>query len=247
MAFLSQKKDELLTIIKEHNLRVVGVHEHTGSGIPETVKMKEGMENILSILNIQDFPYLEFVDFGGGFKVPYKEEAEIDYKQFAQEVNERFADFCNEFGRKLEMLFEPGKYLVAQAGSLLVTVTDITNTPNKKLVGVNSGFPQLIRPMFYKAYHKIDNLTNPQGQKQTYDVVGNICESGDSFAIERELPEVREGDILAIRTAGAYCYSMGGVYNLRPMPTEILVDEDKTHVRKAQTTQELVQSIIKSS
>jgi len=238
------KKEELLEIITEHELKVVGVHEHTGSGIPETVKMKEGMENILGILNQNDFPHLRFVDFGGGFKVSYKEEKELDYSQFAQEVNERFEEFCKNYGRELEMYFEPGKFLVAQAGTLVVEVTDITKTPNKTLVGVNSGFPQLIRPMFYGAYHKIENLTNPEGKPQDYDVVGNICESGDSFATKRELPEVREGDLLAIRTAGAYCYSMGGVYNLRPMPTEIVVDKDTLFVRKAQTTKELVKSIL---
>lgn len=238
------KKGELLDIIGQYELKVIGVHEHTGSGIPETVKMKEGMENILALLNQEDFPHLRFVDFGGGFKVPYKGEEEIDYSQFAQEVNVRFEEFCEEYGRELDMYFEPGKYLVAQSGTLIVTVTDITRTPNKTLVGVNSGFPQLIRPMFYGAYHKIDNLTNPQGELQKYDVVGNICESGDSFATDRTLPEVREGELLAIRTAGAYCYSMGGFYNLRPMPTEMLVDGNELIVRKASTTQELVESVL---
>lgn len=238
------KKGELLDIIGQYELKVIGVHEHTGSGIPETVKMKEGMENILALLNQEDFPHLRFVDFGGGFKVPYKGEEEIDYSQFAQEVNARFEEFCEEYGRELDIYFEPGKYLVAQSGTLIVTVTDITRTPNKTLVGVNSGFPQLIRPMFYGAYHKIDNLTNPQGELQKYDVVGNICESGDSFATDRTLPEVREGELLAIRTAGAYCYSMGGFYNLRPMPTEMLVDGNELIVRKASTTQELVESVL---
>ena len=229
---------ELLGIVAAEGLNVVGVHEHAGSGIPESVEMIKGMENVLAVLD--RFPDLEFVDFGGGFKVAYAPgEAEFDHKRFAAEVNARFAAACGE--RDLEMRFEPGKYLVAQAGTLLVTVTDVTATPHKILVGVDSGFPQLIRPMFYGAYHRIENLSNPNGERHLYDVVGNICESGDSFATERPLPEVREGDVLAIRDAGAYCASMGGVYNQRPMPAELLVDtEDR--FRRAATFHELAEA-----
>ena len=231
--------DELLAIVATHGLRVVGVHEHAGSGIPEAVEMMKGMENVLAVLD--RFPDLEFVDFGGGFKVPYAPgEVELDHERMAAEINARFAALGQE--RELELRFEPGKYLVAEAGTLLVTVTDITTTPHKTLVGVDSGFPQLIRPMFYGAYHRIENLSNPDGEVAVYDVVGNICESGDNFATDRPLPAVREGDILAIRNAGAYCASMGGVYNLRPMPAELLVD-GAHRFRRASTFTELAERI----
>lgn len=222
------RMDEILSLVRRHDLRVVGFHEHTGSGIPESVHMKQGARNILAALSRTDFPDLEFVDFGGGFRVPYRDgEGPVDYAAFGREMSELFAAFCERYGRRLEMYFEPGKFLVAQAGILLVTVTDIVTTPEKRLAGVNSGFPQLIRPMFYGAWHEVRNLSNPRGAAQVYDVVGNICESGDCFATDRRIPEIREGDVLAIDTAGAYCYSMGGHYNLRPMPAEVLVDDDQ--------------------
>lgn len=220
--------DEVKELVHQHRLRVTGFHEHTGSGIPETVAMKRGIKNILSALTPEDFPDLEFLDFGGGFKVSYRaDESPMDYSGFGGEISAMFEAFCETYGRKLEMCFEPGKYLVAESGSLLVTVTDIVTTPNKQLAGVNSGFPQLIRPMFYGAWHEVSNLSNPEGPEHAYDVVGNICESGDCFATDRRIAEIREGDILAIETAGAYCYSMGGHYNLRPMPAEVLIDNGR--------------------
>ncbi len=144
------------------------------------------------------------------------------------------------------MYYEPGKYLVAESGHLLVQVTDIKQNPGKLFAGTNSGFPQLIRPMFYQAYHHIVNLSNTKGKLVKYDIIGNICESGDCFAINRGLPEIKEGDILDIQNAGAYCYSMGGVYNLRPMPAEILVvDGVDELVTKRLSYKELVRSTLR--
>lgn len=220
--------DEILGLVRQYDLKVVGFHEHTGSGIPEFVHMKQGAWNLLAALDPVEFPDLEFVDFGGGFRVPYREdEPVVDYAAFGEEMSTLFAEFCKCYGRRLDMYFEPGKFLVAEAGTLLVTVTDLVTTRDKKLAGVNSGFPQLIRPMFYGAWHEVRNVSNPDGPTHTYDVVGNICESGDCFATDRDIPEIREGDVLAIETAGAYCYSMGGHYNLRPMPAEVLQDGDR--------------------
>ena len=240
------KKREMLDIIKTYSLTVVGIHEHTGSGIPETVHMKQGVKNILAILDKESFPDLEFIDFGGGFKVSYRpNEKAVDYVSFGKEMGEIFSTFCTAHGKELDMYFEPGKFLVAEAGTLLVTVTDLVTTKNKILAGVNSGFPQLIRPMFYGAYHHIRNITHPNGEEETYDVVGNICESGDCFATDRNIPEIHEGDILSIETAGAYCYSMGGNYNLRPMPAEVLVlDEKVSLVTRRITHAELAGSVL---
>lgn len=245
--FLSQL-EQVKTIAKKYHLTIVGIHEHTGSGIPETVAMMAGFKNIIHIVRKEHFPELQFVDFGGGFKVPYQpEEKPVDYAAFGRIVVELFIQTCQEFGRELAMYFEPGRYLVAEAGIFLVTVTTV-KTNGKNIAGTNSGFPQLIRPMFYDAYHHIVNVTHPAGKEKVYDVAGNICETGDYFATHRNLPEIREGDLLAIQNAGAYCYSMGGVYNLRPMPAEVLVLKGQdTLVRKRLSSEELVQQIVQES
>jgi diaminopimelate decarboxylase len=156
-----------------------------------------------------------------------------------------FTDFCKKYGRELDMYFEPGKYMVAECGTLVVEVNTIKHNRTRTIAGCNSGFPQLIRPMLYGAYHHIVNLSNPGGAPQTYDICGNICETGDRFAEQRELPEIREYDLLAIENAGAYCYSMGGVYNMRPMPAEVvLVDGKVVSERRRLTNDELADQIL---
>ena len=246
---LLENVDKVKEICEKHNLKIIGIHEHTGSGIPETVDMMSGFRNILQIVKKEHFPDLKFVDFGGGFQVPYKEdEPRKDYASFGKTVVELFSKTCEDFGRELEIYFEPGRYLVAEVGHLLVKVTCVKENRDKKIAGTDAGFPQLIRPMFYDAYHIVTNLTNPEGKLIVYDVAGNICETGDYFATQRKLPEIHEGNILAINTAGAYCYSMGGVYNLRAMPKEVLVvdGEDKL-VRKGLSSEELVNQIVDES
>jgi diaminopimelate decarboxylase len=243
------KVEQVKEVCKKHNLKVIGIHEHTGSGIPESVQMMAGIRNILKIIKKENFPNLKFVDFGGGFKVSYKpNEKDVNYAKFGEEVVKLFAKTCKDYGKDLEMYFEPGRYIVAEAGNLLVEATTLKYNPNKMIAGTNSGFPQLIRPMFYQAYHNIINLSNPNGKKKKYDVTGNICESGDCFAVNRLIPEIKEGNVLAIETAGAYCYSMGGVYNLRPMPAEVLVQKGKDKlIRKGLTSKELIDKIINES
>ena len=239
---LLQDIDKVVDICRAHNLTVVGIHEHTGSGIPETVKMMQGIQNILNVVTKERFPHLEFMDFGGGFKVAYKPtEDQLDYSMFGQQVSDMFKEFCDAYGTPLSMYFEPGKYLVAESGSLIVEVTTLKQNRRKRIAGVNSGFAQLIRPMFYQAYHHITNLSN-DGIKQVYDIVGNICESGDCFAVDRAVSTIKEGHLLRIHTAGAYCYSMGSVYNLRALPREVVVD-DTVHASRVVTNTELVDSL----
>lgn len=241
--------DTVKDIVARHSLKVVGLHEHTGSGIPETVQMLEGMTNIVELAIPEHFPELRFVDFGGGFKVAFKPgESVPDYADFGQATVELFDRTRQIYGREIGLYFEPGKFLVSEAGQLVVEVTTIKKNPDKLIAGSSSGFPQLIRPMFYQAYHHVLNLTNPSGPTRRYDVVGNICESGDCFAVDRDLPELREGDLIAILNAGAYCYSMGGVYNLRPMPAEVLIEGGKPRlVRRRLGFDELVQQILDES
>lgn len=246
---LLQDIEQVKEIVKKYNLKVIGIHEHTGSGIPETVQMMAGMKNILEITIPENFPDLCFVDFGGGFKIPYVPNDMVpDYKKFGKEVVDLFSEVCKKYNRTLEIYFEPGRYIVGESGYLLISVTTLKHNRLKLIAGTDSGFPQLIRPMFYQAYHHIENLTNPKGEIKKYDIVGNICESGDCFGVNRSLPEIREGDILAIRNAGAYCYSMGGIYNLRPMPAEVLVLNGKDKlVRKRLSYEEMIEQIIKES
>jgi diaminopimelate decarboxylase len=211
-------------IVDTYGLKVVGLHEHIGSGIADTEKVFESMRVLLSIATKEHFPHLRFIDFGGGFKVPYRpDEKRIDYRVFGEKAAGLFREFCSTYGRELELYFEPGKYIVAESGYLLVQVNTLKQNRNLLIAGTNSGFSQLIRPVFYDAYHHIVNISNGGGRHKTYDIYGNICESGDFFARDREMEEIREGDILAIMNAGAYCYSMGSIYNLRPMPPEVLI------------------------
>lgn len=243
---LTQDIDEVLKIVRQYNLKVVGIHEHIGSGIDDTEKVFESVEKLLEVSGKENFPDLEFVDLGGGFKVPYKpEEKRIDYSVFGKKISKIFSKFCVPYGRGLKLYFEPGKYLTAEAGYLITQVNTVKKAGGKIIVGTNSGFTQLIRPVFYGSYHHILNLSNPDGKPETYDVFGNICEAGDFLAKNRPLPEVHEGDYLAVLNAGAYCYSMGSVYNLRPMPAEVIIQEGKDTIsRKALSYEELINQII---
>jgi diaminopimelate decarboxylase len=246
---LLQDVETVKEIVAKYNLKVVGLHEHTGSGLQHTASVFQSMKNLMAIATPENFPELRFLDFGGGFKVPYKpDEKRVDYVEMGAEITRLFSEFCEKYGKELEMYFEPGKYIVAEAGYMLVEVNTLKDNKGRQIAGCNSGFPQLIRPMFYDAYHHILNLSNPDGELKFYDVCGNICETGDRFAEQRELPEVREGDILSIENAGAYCYAMGGVYNLRPMPTEVVVSNGKVaQVRKGVSSEELINMIIGES
>ena len=241
--------DKVLEIVKKGNLHVVGLHEHTGSGLQKAESVYQSMRNLMQIATPANFPELEFLDFGGGFKVPYMpDEKRIDYIAMGKEIVSIFENFCKSYGKELKMYFEPGKYMVAESGHLLIEVNTIKKNRTRTIAGCNSGFPQLIRPVLYDAYHHITNLSNPDGELKKYDICGNICETGDRFAEERMMPEIHEYDILEIQNAGAYCYSMGSIYNLRPMPSEaVLEDGELRLVRKAQTNAELVKELISSA
>lgn len=236
-------------IARQHDLTVAGLHEHTGSGLQRPESLLQAMEKIMSVATRENFPNLSFMDFGGGFKVPYRPgEAAVDLKTIGREAIALFSDFCRRYGRELGLWFEPGKYLTAQAGVLLVRVNTIRENRGRIICGTDSGFPQLIRPMFYDAHHEIMNLTHPDGEPVNCDICGNICETGDLFAKDRPVSRIRENDLLAIENAGAYCYAMGGNYNLRPMPAEVVIENKKFRLsRKRQTSRELVTGILSES
>ena len=212
-------------VVKTTNLNVVGVHMHTGSEIKDINVFVMGLEVMLETVN--HFPNLKYIDLGSGFKVPYQPgdpETEVDL--LGKKVEQVFKQFEKESGKKLEVWFEPGKYLVSQAGYFVVKANVIKQTPATVFAGVNSGFNHLIRPMMYEAYHHIENISNSNGPERIYTVVGNICET-DTFAWDRKLNEVREGDYLVFYNAGAYGFEMSSNFNSRLKPAEVLVKDGR--------------------
>jgi diaminopimelate decarboxylase len=215
-------------VVKSTRLKVVGIHMHTGSEIKDIGVFLEGLEVMFGMA--VHFPDLQYIDLGSGFKVPYQpDDPETDVEGLGSKVAEAFKAFEKETGKKLQVWFEPGKYIVSQAGYFLVKANVIKQTPATVFVGVNSGFNHLIRPMFYEAYHHITNISNPTGPERIYTVVGNICET-DTFAWDRKLNEVREGDFLVFHNAGAYGFEMSSNFNSRLKPAEVLVLDGKAHL-----------------
>lgn len=220
-------------------MKITGVHMHTGSDILHADAFMEGVEVLLDVA--RQFPDLTFVDFGSGFKVPYKEgDIETNIEELGAKMSKRFRQFIKTYGRDLRMVIEPGKFLVSKAGMFYVRVNVIKQTTSTVFAGVDSGLNHLIRPMFYNAYHTITNVSNPNGTQRFYNVVGYICET-DTFGVNRKLPEVREGDILCLHNAGAYCFSMSSNYNSRPRPAEVLLYNGKAHlVRTRETIEDIL-------
>ena len=229
----------VLRIIEKENLHITGLHMHTGSDILDPGVFIRGAELLFEAA--EHFKDLAFIDFGSGFKVSYKEgDVTTDIEELGKVITERFQAFCQEYGRQLELWFEPGKFIVSESGLLLVRVNVIKQTTATVFAGVDSGQNHLIRPMFYDAYHHIVNISNPSGTPRIYTVVGYICET-DTFGWDRKLNEVREGDVLAILNAGAYGYSMSNNYNARLRPAEVLVEQDRARlIRKRETLDQLL-------
>jgi diaminopimelate decarboxylase len=212
-------------IVKTTKLHVTGIHMHTGSEIKDIRVFLEGLDVMLQTAS--HFADLQFIDLGSGFKVPYQPgEGETDIETLGEKVAQAFAEFETETGKKIAVWFEPGKYLVSQCGYFVVKTNVIKQTPAAVFAGVNSGFNHLIRPMMYDAYHHIDNISNPKGAERIYNVVGNICET-DTFAWDRKLNEVREGDYLVFYNAGAYGFEMSSNFNSRLKPAEVMVMNGK--------------------
>jgi len=228
-------------IIKTTKLNVTGLHMHTGSEIKDVNVFLQGLEVMFEIA--RHFDHLEFIDLGSGFKVPYQhDDVETDVNQLGAKVAEAFAAFEKETGKKMQIWFEPGKYLVSEAGYFVVKANVIKQTTATVFAGVNSGFNHLIRPMFYEAFHEIHNISNSKGAERIYTVVGNICET-DTFAWDRKLNEVREGDFLVFYNAGAYGFEMSSNFNSRLKPAEVLVKNGEAKlIRKADVFEDLLRN-----
>ena len=233
----------LLRVINTYKINVVGLHMHTGSDILDAEIFLRGAEILFDAAS--NFPDLKFLDFGSGFKVSYKDgDITTDVQDLGKQLGEAFERFCDKYGKKLEIWFEPGKFLVSEAGYLLVKTNVIKVTPATVFVGVDSGFNHLLRPMMYDAYHEIINISNPNGTKRIYTIVGNICET-DTFGSDRKLDEVHEGDILALKNAGAYGFSMSSNYNSRLRPAEVLVINGEAKlIRKREDFEDLIKNQI---
>ena len=228
--------DDIQKVMSETGIVIDGLHQHTGSEIKESDVFLKVSELIFNAA--KRFPDLQYIDLGGGFKTPYKpNEKGANMPKIGAAISERFNAFCKEFGREIELVWEPGKFLVAQCGTLLVNVNIVKHNPSISFAHVDSGLNHLIRPMMYDAYHEIVNVSNPLKDKKIYNIVGYICET-DNFAEDREMPEITEGDILGIQNAGAYCFTMASNYNSRVRPPEVLVYNGKAHLVRARETYE---------
>jgi diaminopimelate decarboxylase len=220
-----QQVDKIISLVEKYNIHINDLHIHTGSDIKDVDVFVKGIEVLFDL--IPHFKELEVIDLGGGFKVPYQQgDTETDINLLAQKVNELFASHPNPGGRPLQVWFEPGKFLVSECGYFITTVNVMKETDAATFVSIDSGFNHLIRPMFYDAYHRIENISNPGGEEKTYSVVGNICET-DTFAWDRKLKEVREGDYLVFYNAGAYGFQMSSNYNSRLKPAEVMIENGK--------------------
>lgn len=238
-----EQKEEILKIVRANNILVHGIHIHTGSDIKDISVFLDGLKLMFDLA--KHFPDLKCIDLGSGFKVPYKAgDPEIDIEKLGSEVSAAFQQYTQENGRQLEVWFEPGKFLVSESGYFVVKANVIKHAPTRTFVGVNSGFNHLIRPMFYDAYHHIVNISNPGGEEKPYNVVGNICET-DTFAWDRSLNDVREGDLLVFYNAGAYGFEMSSNFNSRLKPAEVLVLNDEAHlIRKRDVFEDLLRNQI---
>lgn len=232
---------EVLKVQQETNLHIRTLHIHTGSEIKDVEVFARGIEVLLEAA--QHFPELEVIDLGGGFKVPYMPGEEgTDIELLGKKVKEEFDDYEKKQGKHFQVWFEPGKFLVSEAGYFISKVNVLKNSGEISFAGVDSGLNHFIRPMFYGAYHEIENISNPSGEKKSYNVVGNICET-DTFAENRLLPEVREGDLLVFRNAGAYGFEMSSHYNSRFKPAEVMINDGKAQlIRKRDVLDDLLKN-----
>lgn len=231
----------LLRIVENTAMNINGIHMHTGSDILDIGVFLHAAEILFDTAKL--FKNLAFLDFGSGFKVPYHDnDIETNIEELGEKLSSRFISFCEEYGSDLQLIFEPGKFLVSQAGYFVTQVNVVKQTTSTIFAQVDSGFNHLIRPMLYGSHHHIENISNPEGKERFYSVVGYICET-DTFGSNRKIAEIKEGDLLVFKNCGAYCFSMASNYNSRYRPAEILWHEGKAHlIRKMESFEDILQN-----
>jgi len=226
-------------VVENTGMNINGIHMHTGSDILDIDTFLRATEILFDVT--KQFDNIDFIDFGSGFKVPYKEgDISTDIEQLGLQLSERFNEFCVEYGKEITLMFEPGKFLVSDAGVFLAKVNVVKQTTSTVFAHVDSGFNHLVRPMMYDSYHNITNISNPEGRDRYYSVVGYICET-DTFGSNRRIAEISEEDVLCFHNAGAYCFSMASNYNSRYLPAEVMLYKGKDYlIRKRQTIKDIL-------
>lgn len=228
-------------VVENTGMLINGIHMHTGSDILDIDTFIRATEILFDVAS--QFENLDFIDFGSGFKVPYKEgDISTDIEQLGKQLSKRFNLFCKEYGKDLTLMFEPGKFLVSESGYFLAKVNVIKQTTSTVFAGVDSGFNHLVRPMMYDSYHHITNISNPKGRERYYSVVGYICET-DTFGTNRRINEITEDDVLCFHNAGAYCFSMASNYNSRYKPAEVMVYNGQDYlIRERETFEDILKN-----
>lgn len=226
-------------VVENTGMNINGIHMHTGSDILDIDTFLRASDILFDVA--RQFKNIDFIDFGSGFKVPYKEgDISTDIEQLGIQLSERFNEFCADYGKDITLMFEPGKFLVSEAGVFLAKVNVVKQTTSTVFAHVDSGFNHLVRPMMYNSYHHITNISNPKGRDRYYSVVGYICET-DTFASNRRIAEISDEDVLCFHNAGAYCFSMASNYNSRYLPAEVMLVDGKDYlIRKRQTIQDIL-------
>ncbi len=241
---------EVKKILEEYHLTLIGINQHIGSLFMEIDNYIEGVKSVLSVA--EHFDTLEFIDFGGGFGIPYRKqegEKRLDLKESGEKLSKLLEEWTDKYGKKLTFKIEPGRYIVGECGALLGNVYTIKQNYDLTFVGTDLGFNILSRPMMYDSHHDIEVYKNGMLAKENEEVVtvvGNICESGDIMAKQRALPHIDEGDILGVMNAGAYGYCMASNYNNRLRPAEVLIKEDGSSIliRRRDTFEDLMRNFV---
>ncbi|WP_255414828.1 diaminopimelate decarboxylase [Tenacibaculum sp. E3R01] len=228
-------------VVENTGMHINGIHMHTGSDILDIDTFLRATEILFDVA--KQFKNIDFIDFGSGFKVPYKkDDISTNIDELGKKLSTRFNDFCKNYGKDVTLMFEPGKFLVSESGYFLAKVNVIKQTTSTVFAGIDSGLNHLIRPMFYNSYHHIENISNPKGRERFYSIVGYICEN-DTFGSNRRISEIAEDDILCFHNAGAYCFSMASNYNSRYRPAEVMLYKGKDYlIRKRETFEDIVRN-----
>ncbi len=231
--------NEIKRKAEKFDLKIIGVHMHIGSGILEYALLLKGISSLLEVA--AHFAEVQFIDIGGGLGIPYRsKESPLNLEEFGRELTSLVRKWV-KVNKEITLVLEPGRFLVAESGVLLTRVTAVKRNPKYTFVGVDTGFNHLMRPAVYDAYHEIQLINNDSRKMEIVTVCGNICESGDVFAKKRDLPQLREGDLLGIENVGAYGFSMASQYNARVLPAEVLVDNKNIIlIRKRGTFKDLL-------
>lgn len=238
-----EELSDIVRIMQQYQIHIAGLHVHTGSEIKDVAVFMKVTDVFFDL--VPHFPELQFLDLGGGFKVPYQDGEEgTDIQLLAKEILAFEQKIEQTYQRTFQVWFEPGKFLVSEAGYLLTSVNVLKETSATIFAGVNSGFNHLIRPMFYEAYHRIRNISNENGVIKNYTITGNICET-DTFAWERPMHEIREGDLLVFDNAGAYGFEMASNFNSRYRPAEVMVKDGTPYlIRKREVFEDLLRNLV---